>query len=359
MSASSGSSESGEISEDESEEEAPHQVYGTVDSSDLLRSIYDSLRIWYEVHVADTKPGEPKLIPSIYMLLFPSLFKASWGYDRLYPNVLYEWCPYHAYLQKFYHLNCEPRDGLNAYELCLKKEIELRTEWLTGKIHVPQNEMNLSNNIQSRALQLVLSNSGGNITATNAAKCIAKETELILQKLRHGSSAPDPEDPTNLSTQIRELAFSYMYEEEQGCQSVAAIVHLVINAVLVGIAKEAELMCVNLGRVRLDSYEIYLNREIRCFAVELATKKLSHVIDPADMAPSFRTLGENKIKLAAYIETEAEKNPGRYVDFIDSEGSDRSSEKASGFENFEQKQREEALARHLLSQGDDECTQVG
>jgi hypothetical protein len=47
------------------------------------------------------------------------LIEKSWGYDRLYPNALDEWCSYHAYLHKFYQLNCVPYDDLNAYELVI------------------------------------------------------------------------------------------------------------------------------------------------------------------------------------------------------------------------------------------------
>lgn len=85
---------------------------------------------WYDRYVAPKQPGDPRSIAPVYMILFPRLFERSWGYDRLYPQVLDDWCLYHAYLQRFCMHNGELHPDPEAYRLCLEQENSLKSKWV-------------------------------------------------------------------------------------------------------------------------------------------------------------------------------------------------------------------------------------
>jgi hypothetical protein len=86
-------------------------------------------------------------------------------------------------------------------------------------------------------------------------KCIAKETELITERLGRGSSVPDPEERPNQSTQIRQLALSYMSKEEQRCQYV----HLIINVRMVVCMRQSKIFFCSACLHSLQNNCVYLS----------------------------------------------------------------------------------------------------
>lgn len=312
----------------------------TIDVADSIRVLYASMLTWYDRYVAKKKPGNPTPLPPVHMILFPRLFEKSWGYHRLYPQVLEDWCLYHAYLQKFCDHNgvLYPPDP-EAYKLCLKQENKLKSECLSRRTVVSDDEINLSDDIQNCALQFLSSNSDGRSSiGMMAAACIAKETELIIERLRCDSYVLDPEEPPNQSTQIRKLALSYM----QGPQSCSDVALLVQKAALLGITVEAHLMAENLRKGYCDYYEAHLNREIRGFALEAVTEKLDGLITVADIVASYGAHYDFRVDFVAKLEDGAEHRCwGNLV---------KSDAAYEGAENSEKKQ----LVEGVLPHGDDE-----
>lgn len=107
------------------------------------------------------------------------------------------------------------------------------------EVRVPHDDISLGDDIHRCALQLELSDGGGACSSVTmmAATCIAKETDLIIERLRFGPGALDPEEPPDLSTQIWKLALSYISQSRrQACSDVALLVQKVA---LLGVTKEA------------------------------------------------------------------------------------------------------------------------
>ena len=67
----------------------------------------------------------------------------------------------------------------------MDQEIRLKSEWLYKHTHVPHDEISLSDNIQNCAYELIRSNSGEGDSPISmiAATCVAKESELIVERL--------------------------------------------------------------------------------------------------------------------------------------------------------------------------------
>lgn len=79
-----------------------------------------------------------------------------------------------------------------------------------------------------------------------AAICVAKENELVIERLRLGPVVLDPEEPPDLSTQMWKLALSYISQSlRQACSDVALLVQKVA---LLGITKEAHTMVQSLEK---------------------------------------------------------------------------------------------------------------
>lgn len=245
-----------------------------IEPAAALRGLYAMMVSWCDQFLdidIDIEEEGDRSVPPLLMIHFPRLFERAWGNNRLYPQALDDWCPYRAYLQKFCDHNAPRYHDPDAYKLCMDQEIRLKSEWLYKHTHVPHDEISLSDNIQNCAYELIRSNSGEGDSPISmiAATCVAKESELIVERLSCHPSLLDPEESPHESTQIRMFALSCM-KGSQACSDAALLVK---KAALLGITIEAGLMTRNLRDKYYDSNVSYLNRLIRRFALEVVRQK--------------------------------------------------------------------------------------
>uniref|UniRef100_A0A453B0F5 Uncharacterized protein n=1 Tax=Aegilops tauschii subsp. strangulata TaxID=200361 RepID=A0A453B0F5_AEGTS len=254
------------------------------------------------------------------MIHFPRLFERAWGSDRLYPQALDDWCPYRAYLQKFCGRNgALLRPGPDAYRLCMEQEINLKSQWLSRRSVVSPDEIRLSDDIHRCALNLILSDGGeGSSIAMIAAACVAKETELIIERLGCDPGLLDPEESPHESTRVRELALNCMQGPHQDCSDADLLVR---KAALLGITIEAGLMAQDLRDKYYDCNKSYQNRLIRRFGLEVVTQNF----DGCTIAPSAHD--DFRYAFVAKLVEDAEEKRRR-DELVDS--NDPASQEASG-----------------------------
>lgn len=294
-----------------------------IDPADALRGLYAMMVSWCDQFVdLSQEPGDPGPVPPLLMILFPRLFERAWASDRLYPQALDDWCPYRVYLQKFCSRNgALLHPGPDAYRLCMEQEINLKSQWVSRRSIVSPDEIRLSDDIHRCALKLILSGGGeGSSIAMIAAACVAKETELIIERLGCDPRLLDPEESPHESTRVRKLALSCMQGLHQDCSDAALLVR---KAALLGITIEAGLMAQHLRDKYYDSNTSYLNRLIRDFALQVVTRKF----DGCTIAPSADD--DFWYAFIAKLEEDAEEKRRR-DDLVDSD--DPASEEASGFD---------------------------
>ncbi|KAF6999929.1 hypothetical protein CFC21_015903 [Triticum aestivum] len=293
--------------------------YCLIDPADALRGLYAMMASWCDPIQEPWDPDSP--VPPLLMIHFPRLFERAWGSDRLYPQALDDWCPYRAYLHKFCGRNAALlRPGPDAYRRCMEQEINLKSQWLSRRYIVSPDEVSLSDDIHRCALNLILSDGGGegSSIAMIAAACVAKETELIIERMGCDPGLLDPEESPHESTRVRKLGLSCMQGPHQDCSDAALLVR---KAALLGITIEAGLMAQDLRDKYYDCNKSYTNRLIRDFALEVVTRKF----DGCVIAPSAHD--DFRYAFVAKLEEDAEEKRRR-DDLLGS--NDPASQEASG-----------------------------
>ncbi|CAN6291423.1 unnamed protein product [Urochloa humidicola] len=182
----------------------------------------------------------------------------AWGWERLVP--LYDGSvtrsDYNNYLVEYYNRNAfkfvaeaagnqnpdwllDPADQAVATAVaksCLEMEEELLSEWKNHVTNIPDKILPVNTLIQSSLIkERALSISGDKpfVPSTIAFVCITKEADLTHELLKHGAKPTD--DMIEQSSVIRMCALGLV--NIKGCQSIASA------AAMVGIAKEAKMMC--------------------------------------------------------------------------------------------------------------------
>ncbi|XBI89974.1 hypothetical protein VPH35_027699 [Triticum aestivum] len=308
---------------DKAEPDEDQDDYVGIEPAAALRGLYAMMISWCDQFVPNQEPWDhDSPVPPLLMIHFPRLFERAWGSDRLYPQALLDdWCPYRAYLQKFCGRNAALlRPGPDAYWRCMEQEISLKSQWLSRRSIVSPDEVRLSDDIHRCALNLILSDGGGegSSIAMIAAACAAKETELIIERLGCDPRLLDPEESPHESTRVRKLALSCMQGPHQDCSDADLLVR---KAALLGITIEAGLMAQDLRDKYYDCNKSYTNRLIRDFALEVVTRKF----DGCTIAPSAHD--DFRYSFVAKLEEDAEEKRRR-DDLVGSD--DPASEKASG-----------------------------
>ncbi|XP_034576671.1 uncharacterized protein [Setaria viridis] len=180
-----------------------------------------------------------------------------WGWERLVPlNSSVAWSDYSNYLLEYYNRNAlkfiaevaanqnpdwllDLADRVFATAVaksCLEMEEELVSEWKNHVTHrldeiLPANTSIQSSLIKERALSITSDKFF--VPSTIAFVCITKEADLTHELLKHGAKPTD--DMIQQSSVIRMGALGLV--NLKGCQSIAS------SAAMVGMAKEAKMMC--------------------------------------------------------------------------------------------------------------------
>ncbi|WVZ90919.1 hypothetical protein U9M48_037172 [Paspalum notatum var. saurae] len=263
--------------------------------------VRDYLTTWVELFEATKKECELFLqIPPMSIVWHHDLLERAWGWERLFPtNDL-------RYLEEYYRRNAEASTGrvgvgdsrphlekkvtgstksdaitagqqedgsandsdylVTLVNSCFDKEIELASEWMKERLPAAP-EIKLSIRIQEKALSLLLQKKDRRIIPDvihDCFKCITKEAELILEQLRKGFVWCDFD--IKFSHEIRTQVFRLVQKYLRADPWSASVP---TRAVLLGITKEAELICKKLrqeGSVRMA--ENGISRTIRSRAVD-------------------------------------------------------------------------------------------
>ncbi|CAO1944311.1 unnamed protein product [Urochloa humidicola] len=205
-------------------------------------------------------PSEPPLDLSEYPDPFRSL-----GWDRLLPYDLDNPCgPYEIYLEEFYNIHKSPPvSAADAALLCLEKENHLRLWWKSSRnYYILLDDNSLSENIEDGMIQFALykQDESKYPFILDAAACIAKEAELMIEWLRLGYELPNEE--YMLSQEIRNWAYRLVMFQGKWSPYIAAV--------LLGIKKEAEWLIENLR----GSCDTDTSMQIRQFATQYLWCKL-------------------------------------------------------------------------------------
>ncbi|KAM0903554.1 hypothetical protein ACQ4PT_018599 [Festuca glaucescens] len=213
----------------------------------------------YLASFIDTDAAYLRRKPPTWILKFPDIFEAAWGWERILPQDFCSMTFYLNYLKDYHRRNgmdyVAAADGTSKPELwplkvrpvdditkchrngkdalttaarfCLDMERQFMSEWKSQPI---RNVNLLSQRIQERSCYLLYMGREFSEPAAASLVCIANEAALAIELLRHGAKATDNE--FILCNYIRQCALSLMYIEGPYSNASAAA--------MVGVAKEAK-----------------------------------------------------------------------------------------------------------------------
>ncbi|CAN6251262.1 unnamed protein product [Urochloa humidicola] len=285
-----------------------------VNNTEQLRKAAEAILRWDHIQMGEwveaIEWSESKPLPPGPMLIFPVLFERSWGYERLFPVDVTEDTPeVHAYIKEFYRRNCTTAPSVaDAAFLCMKMEHDLKSEWLAQGVSVPCDELSLSNAIHKRASDLLCYKTDVVSTFPYAAICIAKEAELIIARLRRGSSIRWYTDEDSLSRDIRRHALDLMTNEGASGSASPSATDMMVLSALTGIAKEAELICDEVRKENSSRLVVNRSRGIRMFALDVMKHQLDEYVVAANAAAEISN-GEHAVWKRNFIATIEQGDP--------------------------------------------------
>ncbi|XBI66021.1 hypothetical protein VPH35_045704 [Triticum aestivum] len=246
-------------------------------------------------------PETVNWIPPVRIFRYTAIFEEAWGWDRLLPHTSVPIPTYLEYLTEYHKRNrmdyvaaaagnSKPEDWplkyravnndtqfdpdaslVDAAQFCLKMEERFMLAWNNKRV---RNVKHLSQLIQERARAIISTSEEFSETAAASLVCISNEAVLASELLHRWAKSTDEE--IRLCNLIRHCALNLMHIT--GPESAASI------AAMVGVAKEARLMCQWMGQTKkLYAYrsynhpphEMYLCDMIR----EAVLKVMSHVLN--------------------------------------------------------------------------------
>ncbi|KAL6637707.1 hypothetical protein ACP70R_025279 [Stipagrostis hirtigluma subsp. patula] len=171
--------------------------------------------------------------------------------------------------------------------LVYEKEDELVDEWMKQGVCPTSDKIRLSSRIQKKIIRFVLRKKGRAVTPAvihDCIKCILKEAELILERMRNGFDAYHRYN--SLSNDIRKQVFCLMkkYLRADPCYACVAT-----RAVLWGTAKEADLIREKLRRegwISID--EEGMSEAIRLFSLDILCSGLDETLLKSARTAGFR-----------------------------------------------------------------------